>query len=537
VISEIAKMEEYMSELETRVECKSLLKKVMKAEETIQFFKPGMNLGWSGFTPAGYPKAVPIALADYVEANSLQGKWKFNLFIGASVGAETEDRWATLDMIDRRWPYQTGKNIAKGINEGRIRMGDKHLSLFAQDLGYGFYTKDTESGKLDLAILEVSAVKEDGSLVPTSSCGVIPEILMVCDKIILEVNTGQPSFEGMHDLFMQGTPPDRQVFNITKADSRIGSTSIACDPEKVIAVVESKYPDKGRAFTEIDATSEAIAGHIIDFFSAEVKAGRLPKNLLPLQSGVGSIANAVVGGLVKSPFEHLTVFTEVLQDTMLDLFDSGKLDAASSCSLSLSEKEGFPRFLANKDKYADKIVLRPLSVSNAPEAVRRLGCISMNTPIEFDIYAHANSTLVGGTRMINGIGGSGDFLRNGYLTIMHCPSVRPTKTDPTGITCVVPKAPHIDHTEHDLDVVVTDQGLADLRGLAPKERAQTIINKCVHPEYKDIMQEYLDIASKITLAKGIGHEPQLFDRCFKMQVNLAKNGTMKIDNWDVPDIV
>jgi acetyl-CoA hydrolase len=360
---------------------------------------------------------------------------------------------------------------------------------------------------------------------------------MVCDKIILEVNTNMPSFEGMHDLFMPGTPPNRQVFNITKADSRIGSTSIACDPEKVIAVVESKYPDKGRAFTDIDATSEAIAGHIIDFFIAEVKAGRLPENLLPLQSGVGSIANAVVGGLAKGPFKNLTVYTEVLQDTMLDLFDSGKLDAASSCSLSLSEKEGFPRFLKNKDFYADKIVLRPLSVSNAPEAVRRLGCISMNTPVEFDMYAHANSTLVGGTRMINGIGGSGDFLRNGFLKMMHCPSVRPTKTDPTGITCVVPKAPHIDHTEHDLDVVVTDQGLADLRGLAPKERAQTIIDKCVHPEYKDIMQEYLDMSSKITLAKGVGHEPQLFDRCFKMQMNLAKNGTMKIDNWDVPEMV
>jgi len=526
-----------MSELQSRVECKSLLSKVMKAEETIQFFKDGMNLGWSGFTPAGYPKEVPIALADYVEANNLQGKLKFNLFIGASVGAETEDRWATLDMIDRRWPYQTGKNIAKGINEGRIRMGDKHLSLFAQDLGYGFYTKDTESGKLDLAIIEVSAVKEDGSLVPTSSCGVIPEILQVCDRIILEVNTGQPSFEGMHDLITPGLPPHREVFDITKADSRIGSTSIACDPNKVIAVVESKRLDKGRAFTDIDETSEAIAGHIIQFFSDEVKAGRLPENLLPLQSGVGSIANAVVGGLAKGPFKNLTVYTEVLQDTMLDLFDSGKLDAASSCSLSLSEDPGFPRFFKNWDKYADKITLRPLSISNAPEPIRRLGCIAMNTPVEFDMYAHANSTLVGGTRMINGLGGSGDFLRNGFLKIMHCPSARPTKTDPTGITCVVPKAPHIDHTEHDLDVVVTDQGLADLRGLAPKERAQCIIDKCVHPDYKDIIQDYLDMATKICIAKGVGHEPQLFDRCFKMQMNLAKNGTMKIDNWDVPEIV
>ena len=128
--------------LQDRVRRKSLLSKVMKAEDTIQFFKPGMNLGWSGFTPAGYPKEVPIALADHVEKNNLQGKMKFNLFIGASVGAETEDRWASLDMIDRRWPYQTGKNIAAGINAGRIRMGDKHLGLFAQDISYGFYTEN-----------------------------------------------------------------------------------------------------------------------------------------------------------------------------------------------------------------------------------------------------------------------------------------------------------------------------------------------------------------------------------------------------------
>ncbi|HEX9777924.1 MAG TPA: acetyl-CoA hydrolase/transferase C-terminal domain-containing protein [Geopsychrobacteraceae bacterium] len=516
--------------LQDRVERKALLDKVMTAEQTIQFFKPGMNLGWSGFTPAGYPKAVPIALADHVEANNLQGQMKFNLFIGASVGAETEDRWATLDMIDRRWPYQTGKNIAKGINSGKIRMGDKHLGVFAQDIGYGFYT---ENGRIDVAIIEVSAVKADCGLILTSSCGIVPELVKVADKIILEVNTGQPSFEGMHDIIMSLDPPNRQPCLITKANDRVGTQSVPCDPDKIIAVVESKHRDKGRAFTDMDATSEAIASHIMDFFSNEVKRGRLPENLLPLQSGVGSIANAVVGGLAKGPFKNLTVYTEVLQDTMLDLFDSGKLDFASSCSLSLSEDPGFPRFFANWDKYADKITLRPLSISNAPEPIRRLGCIAMNTPVEFDMYAHANSTLVGGTRMINGLGGSGDFLRNGFLKIMHAPSTRPTKTDPNGITCVVPKAPHIDHTEHDLDVLVTEQGLADLRGLAPKDRAQLIIDKCVHPEYKPIIQEYFDMAKEECLAKGIGHEPQLFDRCFKMQLNLAKNGTMKIDNWDI----
>lgn len=521
-------MSEYGT-LEDRVRRKSLLNKVMRPEETVQFFKGGMNLGWSGFTPAGYPKAIPIALADHVEKNNLQGKLKFNLFIGASVGAETEDRWATLDMIDRRWPYQTGKNIAKGINAGKIRMGDKHLGLFAQDIGYGFYT---ENGRIDIAIIEVSAITEDCGLALTSSCGIVPELMQVADKIIIEVNTGQPSFEGLHDIVMAQNPPNRQPFLITKASDRMGTPYVPCDPDKIIAVVESKHRDKGRAFADMDDTSEAIADHIMDFLGNEVKRGRLPKNLLPLQSGVGSIANAVVGGLAKGPFENLTVYTEVLQDTMLDLFDSGKLNFASACSLSLSEEPGFPRFFENWDKYADKIMMRPLSISNAPEPIRRLGCIAMNTPVEFDIYAHANSTLVGGTRMINGLGGSGDFLRNAYLSIMHSPSTRPTKIDPTGITCVVPKAPHIDHTEHDLDVLVTERGLADLRGLAPKDRAQLLIDKCAHPDYQPILQDYLDQATRICIEKGIGHEPQLFDRCFNMQQNLAKNGTMKIDSWD-----
>jgi len=519
--------------LQERVRCKSLLSKVMTPEQTVQFFKPGMNLGWSGFTPAGYPKVVPIALAEHVEKNNLQGKWKFNLFIGASVGAETENRWAQNDMIDRRWPYQTGKDIAAGINEGRIRMGDKHLSLFAQDLGYGFYTKDSPTGKLDIGIIEVSAITEDGGLVPTTSCGVIPEILMQCDKIIVEVNIGQPSFEGIHDIIVCKNPPYREPINITSAGQRVGTSYVPCDPSKIVAVVESKLRDKGRAFAEQDDTSEAIANHIIEFFQAEVKAGRLPKNLLPIQSGVGSIANAVIGGLAKGPFTNLTVYTEVLQDTILDLFDAGKCDAASACSLSLSESPGFPRFFENWDKYFGKCTLRPLSISNAPEPIRRLGCIAMNTPVEIDIYAHANSTLVGGTRMINGLGGSGDFLRNGYLKMMHTPSSRPSKTDPTGISCVVPHCSHIDHTEHDLDVVITEQGLADVRGLCPRDRAKVIIEKCAHPDYKPILTEYFEMAKADCLRRKVGHEPQLWDRAFKMHLNLEKNGTMKIKNWDV----
>ncbi|MBU5636251.1 acetyl-CoA hydrolase [Geomonas sp. Red69] len=519
-----------MSELHKRIRKTSLHSRIMTAEETIPFFRNGMDLGWSGFTPVGYPKVVPAALADYVEKHNLQGKMRFNLFIGASIGAEIEDRWASLLMTDKRWPYQTGKVVQKQVNNGTVRMGDKHLSLYAQDLAYGFYTKE-RGGGFDLGLIEASGITEDGSIILGGSIGCATEVIQHSDKLIIEINTAIPSFEGIHDIVMTERPPYKKPYLISRVDDRIGSPYVPCDPDKILAIVESRLPDKGRALSDPDETSEQIAAHILDFFQFEVKAGRLPKNLLPLQSGVGNIANAVVGGMVKGPFSNVKVWTEVIQDTMLDFFDSGKLDFASSTSLSLSEN-GFKRLYDNWDFYVQKVVLRPMQISNNPEPIRRLGVIAMNTPVEFDIYGHANSTLVGGTRMINGIGGSGDFLRNAYLSIMHTPSTRPSKTDPTGITCVVPMAPHVDHTEHDLDVLVTEQGLADLRGLSPRERAKTIINNCVHPDYKPLMQEYYERAKRECCELNVGHEPHLLFKVFKMQQHLAEKGTMKIDNWN-----
>lgn len=519
-----------MSEFLSRIRKKSLHSRIMQAEDTIPFFKNGMDLGWSGFTPVGYPKVVPLALADYVEANNLQGKMRFNLFIGASIGQEVEDRWASLQMTDKRWPYQTGKVIQKQVNDGTVRMGDKHLSLYAQDLGYGYYTKE-RGGGFDLGLIEASGITEDGGIILAGSIGSATEVIQHSDKLIIEINTAIPSFEGLHDIVMLDMPPHRKPYLISRVDDRIGTLHVPCDHDKIIAIVESKKTDKGRALGAPDEVSELIAGNILDFFGNEVKAGRLPENLLPLQSGVGNIANAVVGGLVNGPFSNLNVWTEVIQDTMLDFFDSGKLNFASSTSLSLSEV-GFERLYNNWEKYTSKVVLRPMQVSNHPEPIRRLGVIAMNTPVEFDIYGHANSTLINGSRMINGIGGSGDFLRNAGLSIMHTPSTRPSKTDPTGISCVVPFATHVDHTEHDLDILVTEQGLADLRGLCPRERAREIINKCAHPDYQPILTEYYERSEKECFARGTGHQPHMLFKVFKMQESLMNTGTMKIDSWE-----
>lgn len=516
--------------LKQRVRYAPYLKKLRKPEECIELFKHGQYLGWSGFTGVGAPKVIPLTLVDHVENNDLQGKFAFNLFVGASAGPE-ESRWAEHDMILRRSPHQVGKPIAKAINDGRTLFFDKHLSMFPQDLTYGYYTKNKENDLLDYTIIEATAIKEDGSIVPGPAVGGSPEMLSVSDKVIIEVNTATPSFEGMHDIDMPVNPPFRQPYPHTTVDYKVGLDSIPIDPSKVVAIVESTTRDKVPPNTPSDATSRQIAAHLIDFLEHEVKMGRLPENLHPLQSGIGNIANAVVEGLSESNFKNLTVWTEVLQDSFLDFLESGSLDYATATSIRLTEA-GFERFDHNWDEFSKKICLRSQVVSNSPEIIRRLGVIAMNTPVEVDIYAHANSTNVMGSRMLNGLGGSADFLRNAKLSIMHTPSSRPSKTDPTGLSCIVPFSPHVDQTEHDLDVIVTEQGLADLRGLAPKERAIEIINKCAHPDYKDQLKEYFDRACFYAQKAKCLHEPHILRDAFKMHLNFQDNGTMKLDSWD-----
>ncbi|KAK3949492.1 hypothetical protein QBC32DRAFT_35725 [Pseudoneurospora amorphoporcata] len=512
--------------LRSRVKRPSMLKKLCSPEDMLQHFPNGTYIGWSGFTGVGYPKKVPTMLADHVEKNGLQGKLKYNLFVGASAGAETENRWAGLDMISRRAPHQVGKNIAKGINEGRINFFDKHLSMFPTDLVYGYYTKDRKDNKgLDVVCVEATEIKEDGSIVPGASVGATPELLQMADKIIIEVNTALPSFDGLHDITFSDLPPHRKPLLVTQCRDRIGTTSIPIDPEKVVGIIECTTPDQTLPNTPADDKAFAIAGHLIEFLEHEVAHGRLPKNLLPIQSGIGNIANAVIGGLENSNFKNLNVWTEVIQDTFLDLFDAGKLDFATATSIRFSP-DGFERFYKNWDNYYDKLLLRSQSVSNAPEIIRRLGVIGMNTPVEVDIYAHANSTNVMGSRMLNGLGGSADFLRNSKYSIMHTPSTRPSKTDPNGVSCIVPMCTHIDQTEHDLDVIVTENGLADVRGLSPRERARVIIDKCVHDVYKPILKAYFEKAEFECLRKGMGHEPHLLFNAFDMHKALVEEGSM-----------
>ncbi|WP_137896303.1 acetyl-CoA hydrolase/transferase family protein [Ramlibacter sp. 2FC] len=499
----------------SRIHHPALRQKIMSAEAAAALIPAGAHVGMSGFTGAGYPKAVPAALARRIERLNAAGEnFRIGLWTGASTAPELDGALAKVHGIDMRLPYQSDPTCRAQINSGQMQYIDIHLSHVAQFVWFGFL------GHLDVAVVEVAGILPDGRLIPSSSVGNNKTWLEQADQVILEVNRWQnPGLEGMHDIYY-GTerPPHRQPIPLVRPNDRIGEPYLHCDPAKVIAVVETQLPDRNSSFAAPDALSRRIAGHIIEFLQQEVSRDRLPKELLPLQSGVGNMANAVLAGLNEGPFDGMTAYTEVLQDGMLELLSSGKLLSASATAISLSPA-AMDDFNARIDFYRERIVLRPQEISNHPELIRRLGLIAMNAMIEADIYGNVNSTHVMGSSIMNGIGGSGDFARNAYLSIFMTPS---TAKD-GAISCIVPMASHVDHTEHDVQVIVTEQGLADLRGLSPTQRARVVIEKCAHPDYRPALLDYFERALREAPGK---HTPHLLGEALSWHTRYLQTGHM-----------
>ncbi|RBO51612.1 propionyl-CoA--succinate CoA transferase [Rhodovulum sp. BSW8] len=502
----------------SRIGDPTLRNRVMSAEDAAALVAPGSTIGMSGFTGSGYPKSVPLALAARIEAEHAAGNpFQVKVWTGASTGPELDGALAKAGGIEFRLPYNSDPIAREKINAGEMNYFDMHLSQVAPMAWQGFL------GKLDTAIVEVSGITSDGQLIPSSSIGNNKTWLDQAEKVILEVNHWQSeALRGMHDIYY-GTalPPHRRPIPLSSPNDRIGQPYFRCDPKKIVAIVETDAPDRNAPFKAPDEVAQSIAGHLLDFFLHEVSKGRLPPQLLPLQSGVGNVANAVLTGLMNSPFENMTAYTEVIQDGMLELLDAGKLRSASATSLSLSPTAA-EWFNDHAYRFRDKLILRPQEISNHPEIVRRLGCIAMNGLIEADIYGAVNSTHVMGSRIQNGIGGSGDFARNAYVSVFMTPSTAKNGK----ISAIVPKVAHVDHIAQDVQILVTEQGLADLRGLAPKQRAALIIENCAHPDFRPALRDYYKRAMEGSYGK---HAPHLLDEALSWHLRFVKTGSMQAE--------
>ena len=491
--------------------------KEMTPEEAASLINDRDVIGFSGFTPAGACKIIPRALAARAKEEHAAGRpFKVGVVTGASTGPSLDGSLAEANAVLFRTPYQSNAALRKQINSGETRFFDMHLSLLPQYVEYGFL------GKFNWAIVEACDVNDKGEITLSTSVGAAPTFLECADKIIVELNNYHPSdLRGFHDIYIPKRPPHRREIPIYKADDRIGRETVVVDPAKIVGYVVNNEPDEVGAFKPSDPITDKIGENTANFLAAELKRGTIPAEFLPIQSGVGNIANAVLGALGNNKdIPNFMLYSEVIQDSVVDLMDAGRCTFASGTSLTVT-KDVMDKIYSNLRDYSRKILLRPQEISNNPEIVRRLGIITINTALELDVFGNVNSTHVLGKNMMNGIGGSGDFTRNAYISIFTCPSVAKQGM----ISAIVPNCSHMDHSEHSVQVIITEQGVADLRGKGPAERAKLIVENCAHPDYKDSLMSYFSATSD-------GHTPSTLKKAYAMHQSFLETGDMRNVNFN-----
>lgn len=454
------------------------------------------TLAASGFGSVGYPKAVPRALAESDRDLAV------TVITGGSGGDEFDIEMMAAGQVARRYPYQATEEARERINDGDVAFHDRNIARLGDEVAFGGIVN------ADIAIVEAIAVGE-GWLIPAMSIGPTPEYVTAADRLVVEVNEFPPlAVQRLHDVYERGQPPNRDPIPLSTPDEQIADQFVRFDPHKLAAVVRTDQPDTAYTFREPTERDATIAGNLASFLAEELERNPTLTDHVNMQFGVGSLGNALMGELSTIDFgdREVTYYGELIQDGLVDMLDAGELTAASATALAVTPE--YQHHLYDDIKrYADDIVLRPGYVSNDPDLIDRFGVVAVNAALEVDIYGNVNSTHVNGTHIVNGIGGSGDFNRHSQLAITALGSTAGGGDVPR----VLPMVPHVDHTEHDVQVIITEQGVADLRGLSPRERAHEMI-RISHPDYQPALRAYLDRAEA-----GGGNIPHDLETAFDWQ--------------------
>lgn len=485
-----------------RIRCPELLSKVVSAETAAASIQDGMTVGVCS-------DLLPLCRA--LENQVKRGRHlRFQLWSGVAF-LQADRILGKLGVIERRVGQQT---FLRGeINSQKVEYLDTPLGFFYQSIRSG------ELGRLDLAIVEAVGISREGHLIPSYRLHDMPNFVQAAEQVMIQLSTSYPlAFEGMHDVYLPSNPPHKRPIPILRVDDRVGTPYIPLDPQKVAHIFVSDDPESIEMPDSIDEVSRRIARHLIVFLREEVAKGKLPSTLLPMEIGLGTIPTAVLHEMGNSEFKNLEFYSAVLNDGILDLLAKRKVRVASGTGFFLSSK-GEENLLQNLEEYKKRIVLRPVEITDCPEVIMRLGVLALNGAIEVDIYGNVNSSHIMSGDVVSGVGGAIEFALNAYLSIILVPSAaRGGK-----ISCIVPMTTHVDIPEHGVDVIVTEQGVADLRGLTPKERAERIISCCAHPDYRPLLQDYFQRAVK----EGGGHEPHLLEEALSFHQRFLKTGSMK----------
>ena len=349
-------------------------------------------------------------------------------------------------------------------------------------------------------------------------------MLKLAKRVLIEINLNASEALGeLHDVYVPENPPGRKPIGICAPSDRVGVKYMNCDPDKIAGIVITDTPivhGFREAGTDEAPEADMLAENLLEFFQKEIRSGRMPELMPPIQVGIGVVADKVFK-MLGNKFQHLTMYTECLQAGTMELIDSGRIDFASTGGLSLQGEKG-ESFLRDPSRYRNKIIIRPSEITNHPEIIRRLGVIAINNALEADIYGNVNSTHAMGTKLISGIGGSGDFARNARLSIFTTLSTAKNGS----ISCVVPMCTHVDHPMQDVNIIATEWGVADLRCKSPRQRAVEIIQKTAHPDYRPALMDYFERALS-ACPNANADIPQMLGEAFSWYERLKSTGTMR----------
>lgn len=493
-----------------RIRNKNLLKKVVSPEIAASAIKDGMIIGVSGATYSSGPRSMFRALAERGRKGELKD---LSLWSSCLLCKEIDGLAAESGIIKRRLGSIGDNTIRKQINARLIHGNDVKTE------GFPHYIRSRVFGKIDVAIIEAAAITEEGHIIPSTSILEAANQVEMADAVIVELNSSlSTKLEGLHDIYLAKQPPFQEAIPFHDVGDRIGTPYIPAGEDKIAFIVESDQPESYPKVQTLTEESRKMAEHLLAFFKTEMRLGKMPQSLPPLASGIGNASDAILKALSSSNFAEIKIYSPIMGDGVIELIDSGNCSAATGPVLWLSE-QGWNKFYSNIDKYKEKVIIRSSDVIYDPGIIRRLGCIALINALEVDIYGHVNSSHIGGTRIVNGVGGGNVFASNAYLSVFLTLS-----TGKNGdISSVVPMVPHVDHTEHNVDIIVTEQGLADLRGLSPVERAEKIIQNCAHPDYRPRLLDYL----QRSIRQVGGHEPHILEEAFSFHLRLNDTGSMK----------
>jgi acyl-CoA hydrolase len=496
-----------LDELRSRVKDVDLLDKVMDAEDAVRKFVAGSKaIAISGMTGTGYPKVVPRAMSEYVE----RAGERFDVVVygAGTVGVDLEEHLSRIG-VRRRFPIGASAEVTrKLVNSREFEAYDMWLTEYSRWLRDDVLTRRFSG--IDIAIVEATGVTEEG-LVLGTSVDAIPVFIEKARGVIVELSLVKPYMLGLHDIYV---PKINEVIPVRSVLDRIGDRVVKVPKSKVMAVVPSTIDDQRGAYSPGGDIDRRVVENIVDFLSKEASEDpNLRTDYVTLQPAAGPIASLLADRIHEIGFS-LSIWGEIASVRWLKTL-SGNVKAISGSAIyTLPGDERLrEEFYENIDEFKDRVVLRPQAISNSPEIISRFYHINVQQAIEVDVYGQVNITYIG-DRFIVGVGGSGDHAKASYITIVALPSITGS-----GLPRVVPLVYHVDLVDHDVDIIVTDQGWADLRGLSPLEKARAIIEECAHPSYKDILWDYLE-----TVVKKTGHRPVDLRKAVEFREKLFASG-------------